>query len=129
MDIVDCEVKLGGDNFNSVIRKEITCAEVAVLREIHGPDAVVNIWRKGDTRKSQREIREHLEMRYPVAVVNSLWGETRQQVDNLPRKLKDIGIDKDSPLMHPKVRDIKKVEEPDIDFGPDTEEEEKEAAE
>ena len=43
MQIADCLVRIGGDVGNTVPRYGVTAAELALLREIHGEDAVVEI--------------------------------------------------------------------------------------
>jgi hypothetical protein len=54
MDIVNCEIALGGDKRNTVPKKNVTAAEVAVLRRVHGEDAVFNIEPVGQMNMSNR---------------------------------------------------------------------------
>lgn len=43
MDIINCQVALGGDKGNTVPRYRITVAEAAVLRAIHGDDGLQEV--------------------------------------------------------------------------------------
>ena len=49
-----CEVALGGDINNTVVKYDMTAGEIAVLQIIHGKDAVTSIEPSGTVRRSNR---------------------------------------------------------------------------
>lgn len=51
---------IGGDTGNTVPKHNVTPAEVAVLRHIHGDDAVTDIKPTGDLKRTNREERQRL---------------------------------------------------------------------
>ena len=123
MDVVNCQVRLSGDQFYTISKKGVTVAEIQVLRHIHGNDAVINISKTGDTRKPKTAIREYIEMHYGERVPSVLWGEDNQTGGTgIPIKLADIGILPDSPFIDPTRRAKSKgapVEEPYEDDEPE----------
>ena len=64
MQLADCLVRLGGDVGNTVPKYGVTAAELALLREIHGPDAVINILPAGEDDLDPNEERERLRATY-----------------------------------------------------------------
>ncbi|MGZ5987405.1 MAG: hypothetical protein ACXWLZ_00010 [Rhizomicrobium sp.] len=60
MQIANCLVSLGGDHGNTVSKFHVTAAEIAVLRAIHGEDAVNDIEPIGDVKRSNREERARI---------------------------------------------------------------------
>lgn len=58
MEIGTCLVALGGDLLNQVVKRNVTPAEVIVLRFLHGPDAVRDLKKTGDVdRPNASEMR------------------------------------------------------------------------
>jgi hypothetical protein len=55
MEVGSAMVALGGDSGNTVPKDNITPAEIAVLRVIHGDDAVFDIQKTGDINRSNRQ--------------------------------------------------------------------------
>lgn len=55
MQLVNAEVALGGDQGNTVPKYGITPTEIAVLRAIHGDEAVLNIEPVGEVKRSHRD--------------------------------------------------------------------------
>lgn len=90
MQICDCLVLIGGDIRNSVIKKNVTAAEVAVLRQIHGTDAVRDIKVIGKEVVNQDELREQLLLRYKN-VVTELFG----RFGELPETLQAARVEDD----------------------------------
>lgn len=85
---VNCNVRIGGDNNNIVPKKDLSVAEVALLKVIHGDDGVVDIVSTGrtDTISAVRE-RERLKAIYnPKLVMNVFPGV----MPTLPTRLEDI---------------------------------------
>lgn len=60
MQRANCLVSLGGDHGNTVPKNLCTAAEIAVLREIHGDDAVNEIEPVDDIKRSNRDERGRL---------------------------------------------------------------------
>ena len=54
MEIANCTVALAGDQGNSVPKFGVTAAEIAVLRVLHGEDAVTNIEPAGNIERADR---------------------------------------------------------------------------
>lgn len=55
MQTANCSLALGGDQGNTVPKFGITAAEIAVLRVIHGDDAVTNIEPAGEVKRTDRQ--------------------------------------------------------------------------
>ncbi len=64
METADVIVAIGGDTGNTVPRYDVTPAEVAVLREVHGDEAVFDIAPKGVVDRTHRAERERLIEKY-----------------------------------------------------------------
>lgn len=60
MQRANCLVSLGGDHGNTVPKNLCTAAEIAVLREIHGDDAVNEIEPVDEVKRSNRDERGRL---------------------------------------------------------------------
>lgn len=100
MQLVDCDVRLSGDQLHVVRKRDITVAEVHLLQVIHGADAVSNVKPKGETRRPHAEELDRLRRIYrrPIQKINPDGG--RSIVDSvysgpspkLPIKLADIGF-------------------------------------
>lgn len=54
MQTANCYVEIGGDSGTTVPKYEITVAEIAVLRAIHGPDSITEIEPTADVERSDR---------------------------------------------------------------------------
>lgn len=92
MDVVNCQVRHRGDMHHVISKNEITVAEVAILRHLHGNDSVISIRKLRDTRRPGSQILEGLSAIYPAKEVEELFGKNTQRPD-LPKKLIDIGIE------------------------------------
>ena len=64
MQVLNCLLALGGDTGNTVPKYGVTPAEIAVLCEIHGAGAVLEIEVVDEVRRSHREEVARLEQRY-----------------------------------------------------------------
>lgn len=64
MQIANILIAVGGDSGNTVPRYEVTPSEVAVLRVIHGEDAVTEVQITGDVKRVSRAERERLAVIY-----------------------------------------------------------------
>jgi hypothetical protein len=53
-------LSLGGDHGNTIMKWRVTAAEIAVLRAIHGEDAVNDVEPTGDVKRSHRDERARL---------------------------------------------------------------------
>lgn len=65
MQIANIILALGGDQRNTVPKYEVTVSEIAVLRYIHGDDAVTEIEPVGTVQRSSREELARLRGLYP----------------------------------------------------------------
>ena len=54
MQTANCLVHIGGDSGTSVPKYQITAAEIAVLRAIHGPDSITDVEPTDDIERSDR---------------------------------------------------------------------------
>lgn len=64
MQIATITLMLGGDAGNTVQKFDVTPSEIAVLRVIHGDDAVTEIFPTGDVTRTNRAERQRLMERY-----------------------------------------------------------------
>jgi hypothetical protein len=69
MQIAHVLLSLGGDHGNQVMKHHVTAAEIAVLRAIHGDEAVKDVEPAGDIKRSHRDERERLLATYGGAKV------------------------------------------------------------
>lgn len=68
METANVLVALGGDKGNTVVKYGVTAAEIAVLRAIHGDDAISDVDPTGDVVASDREERDRLSDLYGRAL-------------------------------------------------------------
>jgi hypothetical protein len=66
MQIANVMVAIGGDSGNTVPKVGVTAAEIAVLRSIHGEEAVFDIEPAGSIERGNREERQRLVETYPA---------------------------------------------------------------
>lgn len=67
MQTAHCLLSLGGDHGNQVMKHGVTAAEIAVLRAIHGDEAVQEVEPAGHVKRTHREERERLLGTYGAA--------------------------------------------------------------
>lgn len=87
MEYAQIEVRLAGSLENTII-KEVSAAEIPVLKSLHGHDAVVNIKKTKVEAIDSKVERERLERFYTPAVVEKLFPGV---LGKLPQTLVDIG--------------------------------------
>lgn len=115
MQHASCMVALGGDITFTVFKPDVTVAEIAILKAIHGADAVRDIEPTYSDRRSHAEERERLTLEYGVArdhkdepVIAKLF----PGLSPLPANFSDIGIEIPDPVEEkPSRRKSKAVEE------------------
>lgn len=119
MQIANCEVRLLGDIANSVPKLNITPAEAAILRAIHGPDSVVRVNAVGMDKRSHKEEYDRLAALYGgsgdtdgTKIFFKLFPRTFDP--RLPVTFKDVGIETVSEVEAP-TPDI--PDESDEDFS------------
>lgn len=100
MQICQCEVRLGGDMRRTVVKENVTVAEIRVLQNIHGADAVVNIRPvKVDRNFNHDEHRAELKRVYERGGITSsnpdatagLVARLFGAYGKLPERLREIG--------------------------------------
>lgn len=124
MQICDCEVRLGASAGHTVLKADVTPAEILILQAIHGQDAVVGIKpKKMDKRPNAHELDR----------LNTLYGRESGGIRDagngdlinklfpgihptLPVSLKDIGM---GHLMNPNRKDADDSKETDDGEGSD----------
>ena len=116
MQKVSCFLRLGGDMQNTVPKRDISVAEVAILQHLHGNDAVTEIQRVSNkTGESHAVEIERLRRVYGEKAFAEVFPG---RVTTLPVNLKDIGIESDSPFLAENVRAASiPVEDEDQDEG------------
>lgn len=91
MQLYQAEVRLGGSMTNTVIKKELSAAEVIVLRNIHGAESVMAIKATGSEGREYDKEYQRLCNIYGVRKVQQCFPGAQPE---LPDKLKDVGITK-----------------------------------
>ena len=111
MELCKATVRLGGSVGHTVEKVELTPPEIAVLRHIHGQDAVINILPVRVDKRGHATERARLEGIYGEKVVAELFPGAMAK---LPSLLKDIGL---GPSPTPQVAPVtlSDVEEPSED--------------
>lgn len=89
MELCNATVRLNGSVGHTVEKIGLTPPEIAVLRAIHGEDAVVNIQPTRMDKRSHKVERDRLEKLYDPKLIASLFPGAMAQ---LPVALKDIGL-------------------------------------
>jgi hypothetical protein len=69
MQTAHCLLSLGGDHGNTVMKYDVTAAEIAVLRAIHGDESVKDVEPAGDVKRPHRVERERLLGIYGMAKI------------------------------------------------------------
>lgn len=85
MKLYSCKLRLAGATTNEVGKPDVTAAEIEVLRELHGADAVVDIKEAGENALSSAEERARLRRIY--ANPESLNSQVAAKRANLLRNL------------------------------------------
>jgi hypothetical protein len=89
MEYANVEIRLAGSLENTV-RKEVTAPEIAILKAIHGHDAVVNIKKSRSASVEQGAERSRLEKHYGEAAIARFFpGVTAK----LPSTLAEVGVE------------------------------------
>jgi hypothetical protein len=111
-----CEVRLGGDLLNTVILTSVSPAEVAILRHIHGSDAVVNLRQHGNDQGKAVDEKSVLSQRYARAYKEVFPGQSPQ----LPNTFADIGIDftADDEQVQPRGKERVRKAKSEAESGP-----------
>jgi hypothetical protein len=91
MQVCECLVLIGGDIGNSVTKQDVTAAEIAVLRAIHGNDAVRSIVIKDQIKVDHDNERERLALIYKDEIVMNLFGK----FGDLPETLEAARVESD----------------------------------
>jgi hypothetical protein len=89
MELCNATVRLGGSVGHTVEKVDLTPPEIAVLRRIHGQDAVINIAPVRMDKRGHAVERARLEQLYGDQVVAEMFPGTMAK---LPVMLKDIGL-------------------------------------
>lgn len=91
MQKVNCVVAVGGDIGNKIQKLDITVAEVALLRVVHGEGAVTEVYSVGESDESDRQVYEALKNAYPkyAFVAERLWMDGGGR---LPGKIGELGL-------------------------------------
>jgi len=90
MQVCNCTVAIGGDAGMTVYKEGVSVAEIAILRGVHGEDAVRNIEVVADEKIDNTEERSRLISIYrsPEGIVKDTFGA----VGPLPKTLDEAGI-------------------------------------
>lgn len=94
MEYAKAEIRLAGSLENTVV-KNVSAPEIAVLRQIHGEDAVVNaIYSHSDSEVTQKAERERLSKFYNPGVVEKLFPGA---IGKLATTLSEVGVEVETP--------------------------------
>jgi hypothetical protein len=96
MQIASCKVALNGDITFTVVKPNVTVAEIALLRAIHGPDSVRDIEPLGMDRRSHADERDRLLKEYGAAKDHddrAIFTQIFPGMSPLPVEFKDIGVE------------------------------------
>lgn len=90
MQICNCTVAIGGEAGMTVHKEGVTVAEIAILRGVHGEDAVRNIEVVADEKIDNSDERSRLANLYraPEGIVKDTFGSAGP----LPKTLDEAGI-------------------------------------
>jgi len=90
MQVCNCTVAIGGEASMTVYKERVNVAEIAILRAVHGEDAIRNIEVIADEKIDSTEERSRLIAMYrnPEGIVKDTFGA----VGPLPKTLEEAGI-------------------------------------
>jgi hypothetical protein len=100
MDICSATVRLAGDLNFTVPKANLTIAEIVVLRRIHGDDAVVDIVKTGEAKRSLGRERGRL---------GTIYGLTQARLEMLDQVFSNSAV---QPLLS--VDDLARAPEPEL---------------
>lgn len=89
MEIYKAEICIGGLLTNTVVKDDLTAAEIIILRRVHGDDAVKAIKPVGSKNREYQKEYDRLVQRYGRRKVEDAFPGARPV---LPQSLKDIGM-------------------------------------
>lgn len=112
MKLFSCKLRLAGAVTNEVQKTEVTAAEIEVLREIHGADAVLDIKSVGENTSNSAQERARLKRLYAseeslssqslgkrMAMLRNLFGHDRLALpDEVVDRAAEEGEDVDEAL-------------------------------
>lgn len=88
MQVCECLVLIGGDQRNSVQKESVTPAEIVLLQQIHGIDAIRDICVMKSDKRTHDEERNRLGGLYGDMVVSNTFGA----YGKLPSTLKEAKV-------------------------------------
>lgn len=89
MQIVSCEILLGGDLTNTVVKHGVSVPEVAILAQIHGIGSVRRLKIEGKDNRTTVSEKDRLNGIYGEKVVSKLFPGA---VPQFPKYIKDLGL-------------------------------------
>jgi hypothetical protein len=98
MQHASCKVALAGDITFTVQKPDVTVAEIALLKAIHGADAVTDIQPTFMDKRPHAQERERLTLEYGHAKDHddkSIFSQLYPGLAQLPVTFRDIGLDID----------------------------------
>ena len=87
MQIYSCKVRLSGNVNNEVRKPEVSAAEVLVLRQLHGADAVLEVKRVRMEHAPHAKERDRLNRVYGAKIITQLFGAAH---NDLPVRVADL---------------------------------------
>jgi hypothetical protein len=93
MHLCECLVAIGGDIQQKMFKRDITPAEIDLLRRIHGMEAITEIRITGSEPRQQEDELARLRETYPkfAALAQDLW---RDRGGRLATDIRDLNLDK-----------------------------------
>lgn len=89
MDYATAQIRLAGELHSTVI-KEVSAPEIAILRHIHGEDALIDIKKSRSATVSQADERDRLDRVYGEELMKKLFPGLSAK---LPMDLADVGVE------------------------------------
>lgn len=132
MKLYQCKLRLAGNVNNEVLKTDVTAAEIEVLREIHGSDAVLDIVQTGENKLDSAKERARLKRIYAseeslssqslgkrMAMLRNLFGHDRLELpndvvdpaDRIEDEDEEIEAAEDKPVQRTRVPKKPKAEE------------------
>lgn len=136
MKLYSCKLRLAGATTNEIYKPDVTAAEIEVLRELHGVDAVVGIEETGESKIGSAEERARLRRIYAnpeslntqmaakrANMLRNLFGHDRLPLpDEVLEPVADGGDDfeeqapVEAPVRRTRVKKPEKAAEPEAAF-------------
>lgn len=82
MKLYECKLRLAGNPLDEVRRYDVTAAEITLLKDIHGADALAEVKESGTVERDADQERDRLEQVYGERRVVKVFGVPKPRIED-----------------------------------------------